>query len=66
MEVADLKPVWHEDLAAWGAMQQGLRSRFATRGRMARSETVMVRLYDWLVRRYRKADAAAEAALASR
>lgn len=59
MEVADLKPVMDEDIYAWKSVQAGLYSRHAPRGPYAPSEAVLVRLNEWLIDKYRRADAAA-------
>ena len=59
MEVEDLKEVMEEDVYAWTSVQKGMFSRNAPRGRYAPSEVVLVRLNEWLVEKYRVADAKA-------
>jgi phenylpropionate dioxygenase-like ring-hydroxylating dioxygenase large terminal subunit len=57
MERDDLADVMKEDVYAWSTVQEGLRSRFAPRGRYAPTELVLVRLNQWLVERYEAAEA---------
>ncbi|MCG2622501.1 aromatic ring-hydroxylating dioxygenase subunit alpha [Arthrobacter sp. I2-34] len=59
MEVEDLKDVMVEDVYAWESVQKGMFSRNAPRGRYAPSEVVLVRLNEWLIGKYRTADAKA-------
>jgi len=59
MEVEDLKEVMVEDVYAWESVQKGMFSRNAPRGRYAPSEVVLVRLNEWLIGKYRTADARA-------
>ena len=60
MELEDLAGVLEEDIYAWEAVQDGLHSRFAPRGRYAPSEVVLVRFNEWLIEKYRTADALAQ------
>jgi phenylpropionate dioxygenase-like ring-hydroxylating dioxygenase large terminal subunit len=60
-ERADLYPVMEEDYAGWRRYQIGVRSRFAPRGRLSPLEKMMGRHQDWLIDRYRRADAARRA-----
>jgi hypothetical protein len=57
MEKDDLYPVMIEDLDGWRRYQAGIVSRHAPRGRLSQYERVVGRLQDWLVDRYRKAEA---------
>lgn len=57
MEKTDLYPVMIEDLDGWRRYQEGIVSRFAPRGRLSDKEKVVGRLQDWLVDRYRRAEA---------
>jgi phenylpropionate dioxygenase-like ring-hydroxylating dioxygenase large terminal subunit len=52
-ERAQSQRVFDEDFVAFSQSQRGLRSRFANRGRYARSEEVIVRFNRWLTERYR-------------
>lgn len=56
MELEDLGQVLVEDVYAWEGVQQGMRSAHAPRGRYAPSEVVLVRLNQWLINQYRKAE----------
>lgn len=58
MERNDLYPVMVEDYDGWRRYQIGVRSRFAPRGRLSPLEQMMGRHQDWLIDRYRRADAA--------
>lgn len=58
----DLYPVMEEDLFAWRGVQQGFRSRFATRGRLTSDELVIQRLQNWLIDKYRAEDSRARTA----
>ena len=55
-EVDDLAAVMREDERAWNGVQQGLRSRYAPRGRYAASEAVLVKLNHWLIGKYHAED----------
>lgn len=57
-EREELYPVMVEDYSAWRRYQVGGESRFAPRGRLGAHERVIGRYQDWLVDKYRKADAA--------
>jgi phenylpropionate dioxygenase-like ring-hydroxylating dioxygenase large terminal subunit len=59
MELDDLAQVLEEDIYAWESVQAGLHSRNAPRGRYAPSEVVLVRFNEWLIEKYRTADALA-------
>ena len=59
MELDDLALVLEEDVYAWESVQDGLHSRTAPRGRYAPSEVVLVRFNEWLIEKYRAADALA-------
>lgn len=59
MELEDLAGVLEEDVYAWQSVQDGMHSAFAPRGRYAPSEVVLVRFNEWLVDKYRTADARA-------
>lgn len=52
-EADDLAAVMREDEYAWHGVQQGMRSRFAPRGRYAPSEEFLVKLNHWLIGKYR-------------
>ncbi|MDE2455012.1 MAG: Rieske 2Fe-2S domain-containing protein, partial [Burkholderiales bacterium] len=58
-ELDELYPVMVEDYSGWNHYQVGARSRFAPRGRLSPLEQMMGRHQDWLIQRYRRADAAA-------
>lgn len=60
MELEDLAGVLEEDVYAWEAVQDGLHSKYAPRGRYAPSEVVLVRFNEWLIEKYRAADALAK------
>lgn len=57
MELNDLYPVMTEDYDGWRRYQIGARSRFAPRGRLSPLEQMMGRHQDWLIKKYRAADA---------
>ncbi len=59
----DLWQVMEEDLFAWRAMQKGMHSKHAPRGRLTADEQVIQRLQNWLVDMYRAEDKRADAQL---
>lgn len=65
MERKDLYPVMIEDYDGWRRYQVGVRSRFAPRGRLSPLEQMMGRHQDWLIDKYRRADAAQREATAA-
>ena len=52
----DLYPVMIEDLFAWRRSHMGMKSNFASRGRLTNEELVIKRLQNWLIDQYRAED----------
>lgn len=52
----DLYPVMIEDLFAWRRSHLGMKSSFASRGRLTNEELVIKRLQNWLIDLYRAED----------
>ncbi|WJM95807.1 SRPBCC family protein [Pseudomonas defluvii] len=52
----DLYPVMIEDLFAWRRSHMGMKSSFASRGRLTNEELVIKRLQNWLIDLYRAED----------